>query len=183
MRAEPLDVPGLGLAFAVEPKVAAVVPGSPAAKAGIKPGDSIRHVDPTSRQDRRTARPTWPRKPAVLRRQDRRLAVRSSTASGPRRAGPRWTSPDGPSSVELIARGPTRTGSTRSAASSSRTLTATTPPSRSASPCARGPTTRWRTYLDLRLFRSLVQGRSSPDNLGGPILIAQLAYRIAKSGD
>ena len=39
---EPLDIPGLGLAIRVEAKVRAVAEGSPAAKAGIKPGDAIR---------------------------------------------------------------------------------------------------------------------------------------------
>ncbi len=37
----PLKIPGLGLAMAVEPKVAAVDEGSPAAKAGLKPGDVL----------------------------------------------------------------------------------------------------------------------------------------------
>jgi regulator of sigma E protease len=41
---EPLDVPGLGLALDVGPKVAAVRDGSPAAEAGIRPGDSLRIV-------------------------------------------------------------------------------------------------------------------------------------------
>jgi regulator of sigma E protease len=38
---EPLDVPGLGLAFPVSTKVASVDEGSPAARAGLKPGDVI----------------------------------------------------------------------------------------------------------------------------------------------
>ena len=38
---EPLDVPGLGLAYPVRTQVVAVAPGSPAAKAGLKPGDVI----------------------------------------------------------------------------------------------------------------------------------------------
>ncbi len=44
MEDEPLDVPGLGLAIPIEAKVAAVTPDSPAAKAGIVPGDTIEAV-------------------------------------------------------------------------------------------------------------------------------------------
>ena len=37
---EPLEVPGLGLAFPVLPRVASVLADTPAAKAGLKPGDA-----------------------------------------------------------------------------------------------------------------------------------------------
>ena len=46
-RVGPLDVPGLGLALMVEPKVAGVRPDSPAAKAGLKVGDMLRSVEVT----------------------------------------------------------------------------------------------------------------------------------------
>src|SRR5262249_52853966 len=38
---EPLEVPGLGLAYHVVGHIDAVAPDSPAAKAGLKPGDTI----------------------------------------------------------------------------------------------------------------------------------------------
>ena len=38
---EPVDVAGLGLCYPVRPHVVAVRPDSPAAKAGLKPGDVI----------------------------------------------------------------------------------------------------------------------------------------------
>ena len=41
LRLEPLDVPGLGLALVIVPKIQAVIDGSPAAKAGLKPGNSL----------------------------------------------------------------------------------------------------------------------------------------------
>ncbi len=41
---EPLDIPGLGLALEVEPRIAAVEPGSPASKAGLKPGEVVKAV-------------------------------------------------------------------------------------------------------------------------------------------
>jgi regulator of sigma E protease len=40
----PLDVPALGLAYRVPPQIAAVEPGSPAAAAGIEPGDLLHQV-------------------------------------------------------------------------------------------------------------------------------------------
>jgi regulator of sigma E protease len=49
---EPLDLAGLGMAMAIEPKVAEVVPGSPAAKAGIKAGETIKEmIIPTLKAD------------------------------------------------------------------------------------------------------------------------------------
>src|SRR5271157_3985218 len=39
-----LDVPGLGLCYAIRPHIAAVAPGSPAARAGLKAGDVISAV-------------------------------------------------------------------------------------------------------------------------------------------
>jgi regulator of sigma E protease len=41
---EPLDVPGLGLALKIEPKIASVEPDSPASKAGLKPGEVLKAV-------------------------------------------------------------------------------------------------------------------------------------------
>jgi regulator of sigma E protease len=41
LQSEPLEVPGLGLAYRVGPKIAAVKEGSPAAKAGLKAGGRI----------------------------------------------------------------------------------------------------------------------------------------------
>jgi regulator of sigma E protease len=38
---EPVDVPGLGFCFPIDPKIVEVRPDSPAAKAGLKPGDVI----------------------------------------------------------------------------------------------------------------------------------------------
>jgi regulator of sigma E protease len=40
----PMSVPALGIAYRVEPRVVEVLPDSPAAKAGIKPGDEATHV-------------------------------------------------------------------------------------------------------------------------------------------
>ncbi len=67
MKPEPLDVPGLGLAIDVEPKVVAVLAGSPAARAGIKPGSILASMIVTPKADKSTARP----KPFTLRFDDR----------------------------------------------------------------------------------------------------------------
>ena len=44
MASEALDVPGLGLCYPIRPHVTAVVPGSPAARAGLKAGDVISSI-------------------------------------------------------------------------------------------------------------------------------------------
>jgi regulator of sigma E protease len=43
-RQSPLDIPGLGLALAIEPNIAGVTEGSPASKAGLKPGQVLRSI-------------------------------------------------------------------------------------------------------------------------------------------
>ncbi len=43
-RQAPLDIPGLGLALVIEPKIAAIVEGSPAARAGLKPGQVLKSI-------------------------------------------------------------------------------------------------------------------------------------------
>jgi regulator of sigma E protease len=45
--AEPMEIPGLGLAIRVEPKIQAVAEDSPAGKAGLKPGDVIKSMTMT----------------------------------------------------------------------------------------------------------------------------------------
>ena len=54
---EPVDVPGLGLCFLMHPAIVEVRSGSPAARAGLKPGDvisslTLKTVDP-GRETRR----------------------------------------------------------------------------------------------------------------------------------
>ncbi len=64
--AEPLDIAGLGLAVTVSPKVAAVEPGSPAEKAGIKPGDVLASVSfPKATAEKKTGKIEW-REPNAL---------------------------------------------------------------------------------------------------------------------
>ena len=47
---EPVDVAGLGLCYPVRTRVVAVRPDSPAAKAGLKPGDVINALDTAAGQ-------------------------------------------------------------------------------------------------------------------------------------
>lgn len=46
---EPLDIPGLGLCFPIRPRIQGVEPDSPAAKAGLKPGDVITAIGTPAR--------------------------------------------------------------------------------------------------------------------------------------
>ncbi len=57
IRPDPLGIPGFGLALAIVPKVAAVAEGSPAAKAGIRPGEVIRSLILTTAPSEKSPKP------------------------------------------------------------------------------------------------------------------------------
>ena len=174
---EPQEVPGLGLAYAVRPKIAAIVPDSPAARAGLKVGDAIGALTFTLTQTQKPETFTlddkaaaWPAVFALLQieldpKRPVQLIVNNSTtpvAITPE-ADPTWFHP---------LRGLQFTA-----------LRRMLPPQAPAAAIRRGfddtVTNILSTYATIR---SLVQGRVSPKNLGGPLEIAQVAYASADSG-
>jgi regulator of sigma E protease len=176
---EPLDIPGLGLAVAVEPKVAAVVPGSPAEKAGIVVGSIVKSIRFSQTEDGEI---TWPGKPVPLEEQKASwpwVFDALQEVDGPIRLDIEGR----PKLVELTptpvpgwfdpSRGLQFGGLYRVHAPESFTVA-----------LRKGS----RDSLEIAtsifgLLRSLTAGRQSADNFIGPLGIGPLAFRIARSGD
>ncbi len=183
---EPVDVAGLGLCYPIRTLVAAVLPDSPAAQAGIKPGDVINAmtIKPAPVKDKNGKTPAKPESPiklefkdgavswyhAVATLQERpseEVELIINNASTPRKlvptADPNWYNPD---------RG-LRFGAEY------RTL----PPQAFSQAVRSGyDKTIQNVFMVYATFRSLAQRRVSFKNLGGPIMIFEAGYGAAGSG-
>ena len=188
---EPLDIPGIGVAYPVRTKIESVVPGSPAEKAGLKAGDVLTAMslpDPPGTSKKRTGLWAW--------------------LTG-------WWGKSGPKLIELAgekAQGwPTLfqelqflpRGEVLLTVNNSNKPVVIVPepdptwfhpkrgvqfeillqPMLPLAPVAalqRGFHATVDNILSIyAVVRSLVQSRVSPKNLGGPIMIAQAAYSAA----
>jgi len=187
-KGEPLDVAGLGLAYPVRTKVEAVAPDSPAARAGIKPGDVLNALTFPAKPAKKKPWPlslfsgggppapdlTFDEKAnwafafqAIQFRAREPITFRVNNASTPvvitPEPDPAWFHP---------FRGEQFEG-----------LTRRTPPMSISSALRRGADDTVDNILSIyAMFRSLAQSRVSPKNLGGPILISQVAYDAAVMG-
>ena len=178
-QSEPLEVPGLGLAVAVEPKVAAVEVGSPAHKAKIAVGSVVKAVRLSHTEDGET---TWAKKDS---------AVDSVTASWPGvfDALQRADSP-----IRLVLSGQSDAVELKAAPVSGwfdpmRGL-AFPELFRVHAPETFGVAVRkgWGDALDMStsifgLLRNLISGRIGVEGFGGPIMISKIAYKIAQTRD
>ncbi len=189
LKGEPLDVAGLGLAYPVRTKVEAVTPGSPAARAGIKTGDVINALTfPPRKVAKKKSWPwsmfgnsgepapdltfddraNWPFAfQAIQFRELEPIKFRVNNADAPvtitPEPDPAWFHP---------FRGEQFEG-----------LTRRTPPMGISAALRRGFDDTIDNILSIyAMFRSLAQSRVSPKNLGGPILISQVAYEEAARG-
>ena len=182
-RLVPLEVPGLGLALAIESKIKAVADGSPASKAGLKPGQTLRAMiftpargpeddeksDPkpvTIKLDEKVG--GWPAAFAIL--QDR--AASSIELTTDQSDKPIKITPD----VDPARFHPSRGLLFQS-------LFRKTPPLGLADALAKG----WEETVDnvlgiFRMFRGMAQGRIGGDAVGGVIPIASIAYSAASQG-
>ena len=190
MPTEDLEIPSLGLSLPVKPIIAEVRPDSPAEKAGLKPGDEIEAITVPKTQGR--PRGLTPEGEAVwLLPSEKTLALNGKDAAWPfafslvqslplqtvsltikgkgepvsitPEIDPEWFNPD--RGLEFLP--------------ASRTL----PPLPPLAALGEG----WNETVDnvkmmYATIRSLFSGRVSPTNLGGPILIAQVAYSAANTG-
>lgn len=176
---EPLDVPGLGLAYPVRPKVQAVRPGSPADRAGLKPGDVISALTlPPPASEKKTGKPLelkfddrspkWPFAFQAVQLQPRtpvslRVNNGSTTVSITPDPDPTWYHTLRGEQFQLLTR--------------------RTPPMTVATALRRGADDTLENILSIyAMFRSLAQGRVSPKQLGGPLMIGNVAYEAAKLG-
>jgi regulator of sigma E protease len=190
---EPLEVSGIGVAYPVRTKIEAVVPGSPAEKAGLKPGDVITALSPPEP-------PGPPKKTTGLGSWFGgwfgKKAPRSIELTGERAES--W--PTVFQEVQFLPRGVVKltiNNSNKPVAITPEPDPAWFHPNRGARfeilikrmpPLSAGPALR-RGFDDTidnilsiyAVVRSLAQSRVSPKNLGGPIMIAQVAYSAASS--
>ena len=194
---EPLDIPGLGLAYPVRTKIGGqVAPGLAAAKAGLEGGRRDQRpdlrVDPPGTRMEAPCR--WP-----LNRFFRQGRARPRIEPQ-RRKSPGWPfafqaiqfRPLEPSVIRGQQLGRTAAMTpepvadwlvTTLAGTSSRSSKSHAPARRRRRACGGGSDDTMDNILSIyAMVRSLAQSRVSPKNLGGPIMIAQVAYSAATLG-
>jgi regulator of sigma E protease len=176
---EPIDATGLGLAYQVRPRIAAVKAGSPAEKAGLKVGDVINSLTfaPLKDGDRTVKSPpidfdqfpnAWASTFRALQlRPLAALTLKVNNATRPvvltPEADPSWPHP---------WRG-----------LQFQPLTRRTPPMDVATALRRGLDDTLENIVSIyAMFRSLAQGRVSPKQLGGPLMIFGVAKSAAQTG-
>jgi regulator of sigma E protease len=196
---EPLDVPGIGVAYHVRTKIESVEPGSPAAKAGLKRGDVINALTLPSVDSEAEAE--GEKKPtglsAVLAWWFGTKAAKPVVLSFDEKAR------DWPRAFQTLQLQPRRAlqlkvnNSNKPVAITPEPVenwfhtlrglqfelkVQTSPPLDVAAALRRGFDDTLENIANIyAMLRSLVQARVSPKNLGGPITIARVAYSAAGS--
>ncbi len=175
-RPEPLEVPGLGLAVSIEPKIAFVVPGSPADRAKIgagdvvtsiyaetKPGSEVVWKKPVTFDERGV---TWPWIFDMIQDNPgpyRMVFERANPAVLEPLPVDGWYNPR--RGLEFYS------------------LRRTQPPQPFGTALAKG----WRDTQEMALsifglIRNLIQQRLGADSFGGPVKIGEIAFKVAKGG-
>ena len=177
----PLDVPGLGLAIVVEPKIRAVAEGSPGARAGLKVGDSLRSMILTPiKGDDEKSKPKpitikldgkvsgWPLAYAAIQE----LPTESIELTTDASEKPIKVNPE----VDPLRFHPLRGLIFQS-------LIRKLPPLGLTAALNRGFEETLENVLQIfQIFRGLAQGRVGGDAFGGVIPIARIAYSAASNG-
>lgn len=179
--ASPLSVPALGLAYRIETFVAGVRPGSPAEKAGIKPGNQVKAVrfqeiskkpgefgsghwmDVQADQWARIAEifQDWPSKTVGLRLERPGEKWDVELTGEP---DPTWPMADRGMYLNAVEYLQTADGSFFKA-------------------LELGFNKTYRSIITIYVsLKAMIVGRLSPKNMGGPIMIVRVAYDIAGQG-
>jgi regulator of sigma E protease len=177
----PLDVTCLGLAYPVRTKIVAVTPGTPAARAGLKAGDVINMLTlPPAKveKDKGTA------KALDLKFNDATPGWASAFQFVQvRHAGPVTLRVNNSDTRIEITPEPVKDWFNPQRGEQFQLLTRKLPPLGVAAALRRGFDDTIDNILSIyATFRSLAQSRVSPKNLGGPIMIATVAYEAAGLG-
>jgi regulator of sigma E protease len=185
---EPVDLTGLGVCYPIRTRVVAVRPGTPAARAGLKPGDLIdSFVLPPSKI---TGFFAWVRHRLGWDKAERTIDFK--------RESPGWFSAlmafqhESIKDIEMTVNSASQTikitpeidqdwpNPTRGLRF--RAMVHTLPPQDLASAVRSGyDETIENIVMVYSIFRSLAEMRVSPKQLGGPIMIATVAYDAAGS--
>jgi regulator of sigma E protease len=184
-----LDVPGLGLCYVIRPHIAAVAPGSPAARAGLKAGDVISAVTIASPRFVELAKvkgskaKTTPPKPETITFDEAspawikafcNLQYNSDTTVS-------MVVNKGSKPVEIKAE-PDPIWSLPSRGLMFMHLVQKLPPQSMAAALRRGWDDTIESILSIYgTIRNLVLGRLGPKGLAGPIRIVGYAYNTARS--
>jgi regulator of sigma E protease len=181
-----VDIPGLGLSFPIATRVAAVKPDSPAARAGIKPGDVINSMilKPSKATKETAGRPATPGRAETLNFDD----------GSDGWVGAFWYLQFQPGrDVELVVNKASQPVAIRPEPEddwsfSSRglrflLLRRELPPQPIASALRRGLDDTVENILNIyATLRSLATRRVSPSSMGGVITISRVAFDMAQMG-
>ncbi|MBX6313331.1 MAG: site-2 protease family protein [Isosphaeraceae bacterium] len=178
-RDEPLEVPGLGLAYGIAPKIVAIRPGSPAAKSRLKVGDVIRSLTytqsvPGQKEGEKVTlafdkqRASWAYAFDQLQNEPKQAVLLSVANS---------------ETPVTITPAPVADWFNPRRGLEFQVWTRELPPQDPIAAAQRGLRDTWDSVLSIyATISGLVQGRIGKDAVGGPIKIADFAYGAARLG-
>jgi regulator of sigma E protease len=187
---ESLEIPGLGLCYPVAAHITAVKPDSPAARAGLKPGDVINSITFTPTKTPETTDPkdaskqAPPPRPATIKLDDNTQSwVRAFWMLQMTREETVSVVVNGASTPKELAPVPVDDWYFPSRGLVFLPMIQRLPPQPIASALRRGWDDTIENILQIYgMFRSLAQGRVGPRGVAGPLTIFQVAYDNARTG-